>query len=239
MKYINRIVRLIKRKLGKFTSQDFVEYLREHDVAVGQGTYFFDWKNTIIDIQRPWLLEIGEYCKITSGVTILAHDYSRSVLRRVYGEIVEGGVKTVIGNNVFLGINAIVLPGTSIGDNSIIGAGSICRGIYPPNSVIAGNPAKVICSLEDYYCKRKERYVNEAIETARIYHEKYNKWPDIHIMGEFFPLYLDRSHEALIANSLSTELCGDNKKEIEAFFMSSNRIFESFEEFLNVCKQNV
>lgn len=40
MKYINRIVRLIKRKLGKFTSQDFVGYLREHDVAVGQGTYF-------------------------------------------------------------------------------------------------------------------------------------------------------------------------------------------------------
>ena len=109
------------------------------------------------------------------------------------------------------------MPGTNIGDNSIIGVGSICRGIYPPNSVIAGNPAKVICSLEDYYFKRKEHYVNEAIETARIYQEKYNKWPDIHLMGEFFPLYLDRSPEALIANRLSTELCGDNKKEIEFF----------------------
>lgn len=236
MKLIRSMMRFIKRKIGRFSSHDFVEYLREHDVSVGQGTYFFDWKNTIVDIQRPWLLEIGEYCKITSGVTILTHDYSRSVLRRVYGEIIEGGARTVIGNNVFLGINSIVLPGTNIGDNSIVGAGSICRGVYPPNCVIAGNPAKVICSLEDYYYKRKEKYVDEALKTACMYFKKYNKWPDIHSMGEFFPLYLERSKEELISNNLSTALCGDNKDEIETFFMSSNRVFDGFEDFLNVCK---
>lgn len=232
-------MRFIKRRLGIMSSQDFVEYLREHDVSVGQGTHFFDWENTIVDIQRPWLLEIGEYCKITSGVTILAHDYSRSVLRRVYGEIIEGGVKTIIGNNVFLGINTIVLPGTNIGDNSIVGAGSVCRGIYPPNCVIAGNPAKVICSLEDYYSKRKERYIDEAIETACHYYRKYHKWPDVHSMGEFFPLYLDRANEAIISNNLNTRLCGDNKDEIEEAFIASTKVFESFDEFLSLCKKRV
>lgn len=239
MKFIKRIVHFIKRRLGKLTSKDFVEYLREHDVAVGEGTHFFDWKNTIVDIQRPWLLEIGEYCKITSGVTILAHDYSRSVLRRVYGEILEGGVKTVIGNNVFLGINTIVLPGTNIGDNSIIGAGSVCRGIYPPNCVIAGNPAKVICTLDDYYRKRKEKYVDEAIETACLYYRKYNRWPDIYMMGEFFPLYLDRTTEAIVSNRINTSLCGDNKDEIEEFFFASTKIFQNYEEFLKLCEKRL
>lgn len=239
MKSIKKIIRYFKRKIGKFSSQDYVEYLVDNNVSVGKGTYFFDWKNTIVDIQRPWLLEIGEYCKITSGVTILTHDYSRSVLRRVYGEIIEGGSKTIIGNNVFLGINAIVLAGTKIGDNCIVGAGSICMGTYPSNSVIAGNPAKVICSLDDYYRKRKERYVAEAIETACSYYKKNGEWPDVHLMGEFFPLYLERSKEEILLNGLNTKLHGDDREDIETFFLSSERLFDGFDNFLKVCRKKM
>ena len=49
-----------------------------------------------------------------------------------------------IGNNVFLGVNAIVLMGAHIGNNSIVGAGSVVTGKFGDNSVIAGNPAKII-----------------------------------------------------------------------------------------------
>ncbi|MDI9553531.1 MAG: DapH/DapD/GlmU-related protein, partial [Bacteroidota bacterium] len=57
-----------------------------------------------------------------------------------------GGVfgKIVIGNNVFIGINSIILSNTSIGDNCIVGAGSVVRGKFPENSVLAGNPAQII-----------------------------------------------------------------------------------------------
>jgi serine acetyltransferase len=50
----------------------------------------------------------------------------------------------VIRNNVFIGINCIILSNTSIGDNCIVGAGSVVRGHFPENSIIAGNPAQVI-----------------------------------------------------------------------------------------------
>ncbi|MFO8002072.1 MAG: hypothetical protein R6U46_12565 [Marinilabilia sp.] len=53
-----------------------------------------------------------------------------------------------VGNNVCIGINVILLPNTEIGDNCIIGAGSVVKGKIPPDSVVFGNPAKVIMPLE-------------------------------------------------------------------------------------------
>lgn len=119
-------------------SSDYVEWLRYHGIEVGEGTYFFGPANTEVDIQRPWMLHIGKYCKITSGVEILCHDYSRSVLRRVYGDIVGEAGETYIGDNVFIGKNSIILMGSNIGDNVIIGAGSVVSGPIPSNSVVGG-----------------------------------------------------------------------------------------------------
>jgi carbonic anhydrase/acetyltransferase-like protein (isoleucine patch superfamily) len=56
----------------------------------------------------------------------------------------------IIGDNSFLGNNVIVLPGTSIGSSTIVGAGSVVTGDIPDNSVFAGNPARHICDFEDY-----------------------------------------------------------------------------------------
>ena len=59
--------------------------------------------------------------------------------------------KTVkIGNNVFIGARTIILPGTTIGDNTIIGAGSVVKGNIPSGVIVAGNPARVIKSIEEY-----------------------------------------------------------------------------------------
>lgn len=63
-------------------SEDYVKELKGKGIRIGQGTHFFGPATNEIDVQRPWMLKIGEYCKITSGVKILTHDYSRSVLRR-------------------------------------------------------------------------------------------------------------------------------------------------------------
>lgn len=86
-----------------------------------------------LDRTSPKLIEIGAYTIITRGATILAHDYSRAK-----------SAKTSIGRNCFIGVNAIVLPGVSIGDSVIVGAGSIVTRDIESQSIAAGNPAKVI-----------------------------------------------------------------------------------------------
>lgn len=163
-----------------------IAMLKDQGVSVGKGTLIFDAGSVKIDSSRPALISIGAYCKITGGTIILTHDYSRFVLRRAYGDVVGEARKTTIGDNVFIGMNSIILMGTHIGDNSIIGAGSVCHGRYPDNSVIAGNPAKVICSLDEYYQKRKVSSEKEAIDYANLYKEKYGEYPSTKRMGAFF-----------------------------------------------------
>lgn len=225
--------RLLKKFFPTFiTSELYIEYLTQLGVHVGKGTVIFDSSTVTIDASRPLLMHIGEYCKITQGVVLLAHDYSRSVLRRAYGEIIGEAKKTFIGNNVFIGMNSIVLMGTEIGDNCIIGAGSVCTGKYPANSVIAGNPAKVIINLDDYYKKRKSLYVNEAQNYARLFYEKNGVKPTIKEMGAFFPIFLERSIEKLKENNIFTNLSGDNQDEIIRDFLNSEPVYSNYNEFL-------
>lgn len=55
-----------------------------------------------------------------------------------------------IAENVFIGLRVTILPNTVIGRNCIIGAGAVVKGTIPEGSVVVGNPAKIICSIEDY-----------------------------------------------------------------------------------------
>ena len=160
---MKKILFKIRRKLGLFKPDEYLDYLRKLGIAIGKGTHAFT-NNFIIDTQRPWMIKIGEYCKITDGVIILQHDYSRSVLRRVYGDVVGESKETIIGNNVFLGINSIILMGTHIGDNVIVGAGSVVSGNIPSNVVVAGNPAKIIRTLDDHYELRKSKLLIIGME---------------------------------------------------------------------------
>lgn len=100
--------------------------------------------------------------QITNGVVILGHDYSYSVCGNVYFDLPRPQKKTIIGNNVFIGMNSIILSGVKIGDNVIIGAGSVVSKDCPSNGVYAGNPARYICSLEEYYNKLCNRFEESA-----------------------------------------------------------------------------
>lgn len=139
------------------SSGKFIEYARENGCTIGDGTQFFGEKS--VDTGAGSLIEIGEDCVITNRVRLLAHTWDAPILRRRYGrsnapkDSARG--KITIGDNVFIGENSIVLANTSIGDNTIIGAGSIVTKDIPPESVAAGNPCRVIMSLEQYNEKRK------------------------------------------------------------------------------------
>lgn len=112
------------------------------------------YSNSLIDTLFPKLITIGDDFTSAPGSIILAHDASTFKHCKKYR-----AQKTTIGNNVFLGANAIVMPGINIGDNVIIGAGSIVTKDIPNNSVVAGNPARIISITEEYINKCHKRKI--------------------------------------------------------------------------------
>lgn len=227
---------LLKLKLkalpALFSSKNMVDYLMANGITIGKNCRFYRPSSITVDITRPLLLEIGDYAKITSGVVILAHDYSRSVLRRAYGEIIGEAKKTTIGENVFIGMNAVILMGSQIGNNVIIGAGSVVSGKIPDNTVVAGNPAKVIMSLNDYYNKRKGAYIEEAKEYIRIFMTKKGRKPSEQEMLAFWPLYAERSRDELKSKGYNTNLGGDNQEEVIEDFMNTEQLYESLDDLI-------
>lgn len=86
---------------------------------------------------------IGDRCTVAHGCVILSHDRSR---KRIDAK--DKGLGTVrLGNDVFVGVNSVILPDVTIGDYSIVGAGSIVTKNVPPKVVMAGNPARIIREL--------------------------------------------------------------------------------------------
>ena len=110
--------------------------------------------NSIIDGLIPQLVEIGDDFVSAPGSMILAHDASTYLHTKKHR--IE---KTVIGNKVFLGAYAVVLPGVKIGDGAIIGSGAIVTKNVEAYTVVAGNPARYIGSVDDYIKKCEERDV--------------------------------------------------------------------------------
>lgn len=98
----------------------------------------------------------------------MTHDFASYVFVNKYNEFIPSHGKVKIGNNVWFGMNCTVLKGVTIGDNCIIGIGSIVTKDIPANSVAIGNPAKVVCSLDEYFEKRKKQYLKECVDYAKI-----------------------------------------------------------------------
>lgn len=99
--------------------------------------------------------------------------------------------KTVIGNNVFIGMGAIILMGANIGDNVIIGAGAVVSGKVESNSVYAGNPAVRVCSLEEHYNNNKNAFIASAKCYAEGFKKKHGRLPKIDEMIAYRALFCD------------------------------------------------
>lgn len=216
MKIWERVIRTVY--FGeKATSESYIRYLRKKGVQIGKGTTFYAPHQCYVDVQYPWLVTIGKDVSITAGTRILSHDYSWSVLERVYGVKLGQAGAVRIEDNVFVGNGTIILPGTTIGRDTVIGAGSVVKGNIPPGSVAAGNPCRKIMDLESFFNKRKLRQKEEAALLANAYYAATGQVPPPYVLREFTGLYakntqgqredtaLYRSYQSLLDDILAKE----------------------------------
>ena len=151
---------------------DRVRQARVLGVRVGRDCRIYDCHFG----SEPYLITIGDHVTITAGVQFYTHDGGVWVFRDEFPDI-ELFAPIRIGNNVFIGAYSIILPGALIGDRCVIGAGSVVAGSIPPNSVVAGVPAKVVKSLDEYRAKAMVNAVHirklSPGEKRRILCEKF------------------------------------------------------------------
>lgn len=144
MARISFIITKIRKKLIGFKSNEGrINYLKSLGMKIGEGCLYFSNKIP----PEPYLVKIGDHVVVSSETEFITHDGSVWIFRGKNPKLDVFGMTTV-GNNTFIGIGCIILPNTKIGENCIIGAGSVVRGVIPDNSVVMGNPAKVIMSTE-------------------------------------------------------------------------------------------
>ncbi len=116
-----------------------IESLRRQGVRIGGDCVILTTQFSL----EPYLVEIGNRVAVSGGTIFLTHDGSSFLLRARRSNAQHFG-KITVGDNTYIGQNCIILPGTQIGARCIIGAGTVLRGMIPENSVVVGNPGKVV-----------------------------------------------------------------------------------------------
>jgi maltose O-acetyltransferase len=157
-----RLEPLRHRALQRLRGEANIDRLVAEGLELGPGAFI--GRGVYLDAGHPWLIAIGENAVLTSGTVVLAHDASTR-LHTGFTRI----ARVVIGDRVFVGAGAVILPGSKIGDDSIVGALAVVRGEVPPGSVVAGNPAKVVSDVQSFTDRHRA-----AAETAPTW--PYDGW---------------------------------------------------------------
>jgi len=108
------------------------------------------------EILDPAYVRLGNNVQLTN-CTLIGHDGSINVLNRAYNVKLDKVGKIDIRDNCFIGHRAILMPGVTIGPNSIVAAGAVVTRDVPPDTVVAGVPAKSICTTEELVKKLQDQ----------------------------------------------------------------------------------
>ena len=143
---IIQLLKVIRYKVMAITNP--IKYARKIGVSVGQNCRFISAPDFG---SEPFLIEVGNHVTVSSEVAMITHDGGTWCVRdeEEYKGIFKY-VKIIIKDNCFIGMRSIIMPGVTIGANSIVAAGAIVTKDVPENSVVAGVPARVIKSTTEY-----------------------------------------------------------------------------------------
>ena len=132
-------------------------------------------------------------------------------------------------------MNSIVMPGRRIGNNCIVGAGAVVTSDIPDNSVCAGNPAKVIMTIEQFNQKRNKRYLDDAKRNVQHFNLVHKRFPSTEELHGFSLLFLERTEENW-DRYFSSYLTRDNNiDDLMAAFFKSKPQFDSYDSFIKFC----
>jgi acetyltransferase-like isoleucine patch superfamily enzyme len=130
-------------------------YARSIGVKMGRNVRFYAMRPGMFSTE-PWLIEFGNDVYVTAGCQFITHDGGTLILRKEVPDL-ELTAPIKVGNDVYIGLNSTILPGVTIGNRVIIGAGSIVSKDIPDNTVAAGIPARPIKSVDAYLESAKRR----------------------------------------------------------------------------------
>lgn len=138
--------RKLKRLL--WMKRDPIGFARSIGVQIGQGCRVLGLTDKTFG-SEPYLVTLGDHVTVTSGVSFITHDGGVWVFREEFPDL-DILAPVAVGNNVFIGINSIIMPGVTIGDNCVVAAGSVVTRDVPEGMVVGGVPAKVIKPVAQY-----------------------------------------------------------------------------------------
>lgn len=150
------IAEIVKELFGKsdgaFVNPPFYCDYGSH-IEVGKN-FFANYNCTILDVAR---VKIGDNCQMAPNAAIYTAGHPIHPDTRNSGY--EYGIEVIIGDNVWIGGNAVICPGVHIGNNVVIGAGSVVTKDIPDNVIVAGNPCRIIREITEadrrYYYKKR------------------------------------------------------------------------------------
>lgn len=234
---IQKLKNIYKKLLYGYrsSSESYIKYLKKKGVTIGKNVTFYEPNTNYVDIQKACLVEIGNNVEVTRGVVIITHDYAWSVIKQLNGEIIGSRGKVKIGNNVFIGMNTLIMQGVTIGDNVIIGANSLINKDIPSNSIVAGSPARVISDVDSYIEKRKEKYINDAEELFIEYYKKYKKIPEKDLFDEFFWIFEERDLSKLPKVFIEKMKLTGNFEFTQKKFLETKPYFQGYKKFAEHC----
>lgn len=154
------------RVVGRFDQHSYMRMvvwlLRRARVNV-DGSPLWISPTVFFDVGYPNAITIGDRSVISESVKLLTHDFSLDRVSEERGELAADEelyrrAPVTVGTRAFIGIGAIVMPGISIGEGAIVGAGSVVTENVPPHTVVAGNPARILGTTDQIWDKRRSEF---------------------------------------------------------------------------------
>lgn len=145
---MKRVFRLLSLFRNRLYSPE--KYARQIGVTIGKNCYI-DTRNWG---SEPYLITIGNHVQVTHEVSIYTHGGGQAI-RQTHPDFDVFG-KVVIEDWAYIGAYSQIMPGVTIGEGALVAAGSVVTKSVPPHTVVGGNPARYICTTEEYYERNKK-----------------------------------------------------------------------------------